>query len=239
MKIQTILKESKSSPEFAPWMPQTREDIEAEVKSRFGGLGGTSVHVNKNLTCSAFKNMKLTETQGLKQIPEGLVIPVKFQASQGSFIIAGHVISLEGSPDKVGNEFHVESRKLINLIGGPKTVKSIYKVWAPNLTSIAGICQSANRIDLESCESLKSLSGIHKYLKEVNIIYLPQTISGSILGLLLVKCKFIMLNGNGAFGDLRDAINIIRKWKDSPGPDKILACQEELISTGLKEYAKF
>jgi len=121
--------------------------------------------------------------------------------------------SLKNSPPKVGQSFRCNSNKLQSLEGAPMIVG--YNVWAYD-------------------NPIQHLKGIGKdYSVEINgfldIDRCP--IKSHMLGILKIKkLDRIHFNFNRK---VRDIIN-----KHLESDRDILACQEELIEAGLKEYAR-
>jgi len=137
------------------------------------------------------------------------------------------------------SNFDVSECKLISLLGSPRLVSGHFNASDNLLDSLEGIPQIINgSINLSNNPKLKSLSGIHKKLKSVGMEFLiPETIKTGILSLMMVKeLKSVQLIGPKVIPGLSDALKILnrhlRKDRD------VLACQEELISAGFKEFAK-
>lgn len=114
---------------------------------------------------------------------------VKFSKVTGSFNCeTNDLISLEGSPDSVGNNFDCRENLLVNLIGGPNEVGGNYDCSWNKLTSLEGSPQgffaknfncSHNRLkSLEYCPAKPSSLNCSSNRLQ-NLVYGPTNITAS------------------------------------------------------------
>lgn len=133
--------------------------------------------------------------------------------------------TLEKFPNTIEGDLRImRCKNLESLEGGPMIV--VGNVWI-------GICNE-----------LKTLSGVSKrFLKEIHGTFsFPDSIESSILGVLNIRglTNFSEINspntdtiqGEMNFNAMRILQQHFRHGKD------VLDCQEEMIQSGLKEYAK-
>jgi hypothetical protein len=138
----------------------------------------------------------------------------------GNFLASfcSSLTSLEGAPIQVGGYFSCrQCSSLTSLKGGPLQINGDFTSYnCISLTSLKGIGKQylkkcGELLNLDNCSNLKS----------------------HMLGILLIKDLKIIHFKNIAN---EDAGVIIQSHLDSDRD--ILECQEELITNGLKEYAK-
>jgi hypothetical protein len=143
-------------------------------------------------------------------------------------------------PDSQKNEFY----RLLSSVDGDVIIEG-------SLTSFEGIPKKINgRLDLSRCQSLSSLSGIDKYFGKDGFIaerlVLPSTLGYSILGVLRIP-KLIGIGFNDEFGvsevgTPNERVNALRTLSDIVNSHmkskNLLACQEDLIDNGLKDFAE-
>jgi hypothetical protein len=155
-----------------------------------------------------------------------------------SCIQCSSLTSLEGAPQEVGGNFICTGCKsLVSLKGAPQQVGYTFSCSeCTSLTSLEGAPQQVGYdFSCYECTSLTSLKGIGKqYLKKCDnelFLFSCKNLKSHMLGILLIKdLKKI------SFSDNIEVQNIINKHLD--GDRDILECQEELITNGLKEFAK-
>jgi len=151
------------------------------------------------------------------------VLPYSFGTCYGNFkILQGptskNLKTMVGCPKIVGGDFSIFSRLVVDIEGIPQIVGGQINFVGTNI---------------------ESLSEIHKKLKECRgeIITLPSATKSSVLRLLLIKRLLIVrqLLPKKVGPEIRWS-NILNKHLQ--GDRDVLACQEELISAGFKEFAK-
>ena len=82
------------------------------------------------------------------------------------------LISLEGSPQKVGGNFDCSwCKNLTSLEGAPKEVGGEFRcVWCKNLTSLEGASEKIGKVlDCRGCDNLKSLKDAPKNVEIKNV----------------------------------------------------------------------
>jgi len=135
-------------------------------------------------------------------------------------------------------DFDVNSCGLTSLDGCPRTVKGLFSCWGNYLKTIDGCPEVAQIMNFNWLFDIKTISGIHKKVRECYSISIPHTVTSSILGLMLIKNLFnVKTEAAGhPIPNLEKAILIINRHLGK-NPD-VLECQEELLSNGLREFAK-
>lgn len=127
---------------------------------------------------------------------------------------------------------------LTSMKGCPKIVTNVFHVCDNKISSLDGLPLSARVIDIRE-NPITSLTGIAK-LTSCEELWLPNSITSNMLGLLQMKSlKRLYCDGNFSVKDdskFQNAFSIIKKHFDSE--HDVIACQEELIDNGLKDYAE-
>ncbi len=136
----------------------------------------------------------------------------------------------------------VDSIGLTSMRGFPRIVSTDMIAFSNRFRSLDGIPEEIKfGLDLSANPELTSFSGIHKRLKSCKTIVVSAAVEESVLGLLMVG------NLNKAVpGDFDDKVHEIPRLTEAlkiinehlKGDRDVLACQEELIANGLKEFAK-
>ena len=216
MKIQKILGESERKKE--PWMFQTREEIQGWIDyNRIEGW------VDDNLEVQGIGSVVITTGSAIyleKPLPGaaiGWYIPVQFDGSIRDFSVNVDLKSFKGLPRHCAMALRVDECRTESLIGLPEKV---------------------NVLNLRKCNGITSMSGIDKIVNTCEHIVVPGTIIESILGLLKIKDLSWVAHGPEVSntGKLHSALEIINNHLDN-GKD-LISCKRELISSGLKEFAK-
>jgi hypothetical protein len=150
---------------------------------------------------------------------------------------------LKGCPAKISAGMTIyDASVLKSLEGMPRRIGGTLTIQkCPNLTSLDGIAQYVNNVSLMQLPNIKSLSGIHKQIKQCNGWFsINDDCKGAILGLLRIPGIDHISSGGGwtveKLTDLQRAVAILNMFLKSKN---ILACQEKLIDNGLKDYAEF
>jgi hypothetical protein len=171
-------------------------------------------------------------------------LPCRFSTCNGEFRIhADKLQTLEGCPRQVAGDFILKCDSLKTLEGGPRVVAGVYRADCLGLTSLKGMARVIDEDALVYSESLTSCSGIHKDLKLVHggKFAFPDKVSSSILGFLMInklmEVRAVSISGGRSvkFPSHRAATIVTRHLQ---GDRDVLECQEELITAGLKEFAK-
>jgi hypothetical protein len=179
----------------------------------------------------------------------------------GLNISSNHLASLIGCPPFINGTFNCQRNFILSLAGGPKSVaKNCIISDNIDLGSLIGgpthiggeyICSNtairclegcpvdiAGSFDLSWCNALHSLIGINNTLKSLrgSIILRYTPINSSILGVFLIKgCTGIITDSNHA--DFHRAAMIVNRHIPK-GRSGLLSCQQELIETGLSDFAQ-
>jgi hypothetical protein len=91
-----------------------------------------------------------------------------------------------------------------------------------------------------SINKKQSLSGFYKFVEGCKIVEIDgiDYVTDGVLGLLTLKAKVILSPLHGKVNDtIKTLLSILHKHLN--GKNDVIACQEELIEAGLKDYAKF
>ena len=144
------------------------------------------------------------------------------------------IITLKFAPKYVGGNFYCYNTNITSLEFAPQSVGHDFSCFGTKITTLEFAPQYVGRSFGCSDTKITSLKGIGKdYLKEVRgEIYLKEChhLKSSMLGIMLVKELQEIYFDNK---EVQDIFN-----RHLKGDKDILDCQEELITNGLKEYAK-
>ena len=155
------------------------------------------------------------------------------------YLTANHeLVSLKGCPQEVDTLSIADCEKLRDLSGGPRTVKTTFKVdTCDALMSISGLAEHIGKnLFLTNCRSLESLKNIHKSLNfcggKINVS--GTRFKSHIMGLFFVK-GIKGFEYNFGTGKASQAFDIIFKATQE-GKDQ-LECQDLLIDANLESFA--
>ena len=140
--------------------------------------------------------------------------------------------------DEADVDFIADDLDLSTLEGFPTRTRQL-SISGNNLTSLEGITREIGGTLNLSNNPITSLSGINKQIDSVcrntrGNIWLPRSIKESCLGLLLIEGNFTAVAA-GADEKTKKAIEIIQSHRNNKD---LIACKRELVSAGLKEFAK-
>jgi hypothetical protein len=140
-------------------------------------------------------------------------LPIQFGRVDGDFFIAGcpNLRTLKGSPYSVGGVYQCFNTPITSLEGAPKYVGTIFAC--------------------DGTPNMKSLSGIHKVIHEIQDQFWGRSDATHILGLLRIhELKYIDLDGTD--GPINTIMNNHLENHD------VLGAQEELLRAGFIEQAQ-
>lgn len=96
------------------------------------------------------------------RLPNLSKLPINFNIVEGDFDISeNELVSLEGSPVKVGGSFHAHKNELNSLRGGPKEVKGSFVILHNNITSLQNSPTIVKDDYICSHNPLRTLEGIN------------------------------------------------------------------------------
>lgn len=164
--------------------------------------------------------------------------PVQFGNVRDYFIRDMELKSLVGSPKLVNNcEIRIgNDMPLTSLIGSPEKVKGVYKVvdFSGKIKLLEGISKEAI-VYRNYLHGINSYQNVHKHIGWIgSVIEITEYVKSNILGFALIEGNFSIVCGADANEQLKEAMFILN---NSRGED-MLDIQEEMITKGLKEYAK-
>lgn len=140
--------------------------------------------------------------------------------------------------EEVGNSLSCDKDdRLHSLKESPKIINGIFNCSGVRLHSLEGSPLIVRGNYQADNNELTSLKDIHKQIKEIHGTFSVRhnPIISNILGVLLIKnLEFFDISANH---NDKIKINMIIDHHIQ-GDRDVLACQEELISAGYKEYAK-
>lgn len=173
----------------------------------------------------------------LKVIPVGLYPPV----IRGNFILDNNeLVDLENGPSHVKLNYYVKHNKLTSLKGCPIVVDGRFDVSDNEIITVDHLPEFVHVLSLAR-NKIKSISGIHKMMKDCTTIDLSgNSIREGGIGLILVNgLKTIAYDNNEEKWNpnFTSALNIIRKYLGQ-GSKVMLKCQQELMDIGLEAFAK-
>ena len=134
--------------------------------------------------------------------------------------------------------FKASHMNLSSMVGCPKIVTDKFIVSHNNIRTLEGLPLNARVVDLRN-NPIESFEGIGN-LRDCQEIWVPCSITSNMLGLLKIKTLkklFFDANFNVNSSEFHAAFKIIKYHFDNGR--NLLACQEELIDAGLKDYAEF
>jgi len=135
---------------------------------------------------------------------------------------------------RLNADFDCSNNKLNDMSGFPNIITGNFLCNNNNIKTFEGAPKYVGgRFDMSN-NQITSLKNIHKHIKlipEGNIILGGNPIESNILGLLLISGLHHIMGF-----DLSPAFNILR-YHMAIERD-VLACQEDLIAAGYKEFAK-
>jgi hypothetical protein len=164
-----------------------------------------------------------------------------------------HLNSLDGSPERIANDFDCSNNDLKSLKGGPKSVGGDFVCYANPLVSLDFAPHFiGGTINFATCEvfsfgnlncevrshvfgsnnKFTSLHNIHKHFTFIGGMarFKETPITSCVLGLLLIKgLRTVYLDNK----EVQVILN-----KHLRGDRDIFACQEELIEAGFEDYAQ-
>jgi len=228
MKISELLNEAPdNNPEvkhikakIAEWRDRIKVDTKRYVSTDikpFGnftiqpheGGGYGIVHTSKELTLHEW------------MFDDNGELELKFISCNSLNIRAANVKSFKNFPDKIlnyGNNFTY-----------PAVLDAHYQI--PNITSLEGISQYMNGFANFVNFSNLSFANAHKHISHVIRLRLPLKYNGPVLSLLKIPSL------ENVAGLANGYVKILNKHL-AMKQRNILACQEELIDAGLKDYAE-
>ena len=145
--------------------------------------------------------------------------------------------SIEGSPVIVAGSFNCSFNLLETLKGAPRKVGNNFNCSDNLLTSLEYAPEYTNGMFFATRNKITNLKDIHKQIKSIGSTFWidGNPIKSHVLGLLLIK-SLISVVADTTSTFRMPAFDIINRHLEK---DKdVLECQEELISSGFKEYAK-
>jgi hypothetical protein len=234
MKIKKILKNPSLVEAKRPTRSASKFDADPKLKEVLSEFArqGVEYHLNPDMTIDLL-------TPGFEahssKVIDGNRLVVSFGKAVTFSYRARKLNSFDGFPREIAGS------------GGSIPLWSlvIATAGAGEVTNLAGCTPViTGNVDFSSFSGLLTLEGVHKAIKTLNgNLALPakSVPSSGGLGLLMIRgLKKLVLPS--AIYDVTNstpylrAAKIIRKHFDN---DKdVLACQEELITSGLKEYAR-
>ena len=265
MKLSSLL-ESKQPKrwltepsEIAAYIEEARLGVESDYQVNKNGTVDFFGEVIFDATL--FEN--LYKDERFPHFPNTL--PLKFGTVDGNFNISRlRLKTLEGCPTDITGTFNASYNIFPNLKDGPRRVGGDYYVsYNPELKSLDGMAEivvggvnlSSTRISeddfkylpkkmkelrLSSCANIKTLSGLNKYVEEIEraLGISGVDLTGGLLGLLKIKNLIGLQYGFGSDKPLDKALKIIDNYLPVKTSDDIMDCQDELIDAGLEEYAR-
>ena len=134
--------------------------------------------------------------------------------------------------------FKASHMNLSSMVGCPKIVTNKFDVTHNSIRTLEGLPLNAQVVDLRN-NPIQSFEGIHE-LRDCVEMWIPCSITSNMLGLLKMKTLkklYCDTNFNTSNTQFHAAFKIV-KYHFHHGRN-LLACQEELIDAGLKDYAEF
>lgn len=236
MKLAELKEKEIKSSILAPWMHQTREEIENWIETyRFADMT-----INDDLTVSVKGDLVLSASKLVQATAKnGNLLPVQFKDIRGGGFICreNSLLSLRGTPSAVEGQCVVHTNRLISLKYGPEFVLGGFNCAANQLRSLEYAPETIGGDFFCDENPIDSLHNIHKQIKTIGgKLNIGESVMSNMLGILKIKAvKYVEITG--ATNPLaHKAVAIINKHLQEHR--NIHECQEEMIEAGLKEYAK-
>jgi hypothetical protein len=187
----------------------------------------------------------ITQYKGRLQISENnklnSSLSFSIPANTGSFIDKNR--ELRYPFDVIDGGFNADHLLLSSFKNFPRIIKGNFTAYLNKFTNVEDFPEYVEgNIDISSNKHLKSLSGIHKNLKECNgKLTIPADLKGGMLGLLKVKgLKKVTFDEDEVsehqIPELAKACEIIAKYLNSDR--NLIACQKELYDNDLDDFAE-
>lgn len=257
MRVIDLISEARSEK-----ILDTKEKVQEWVKARGKRVEGEfTVGDDLQVTVEGtvnFSNMKITK------------LPVKFKKVTGRFLVNKTALTtLEGCPDEVGETFNCAETHITSFEGGPKLVgmsgkeysNTYYADHCQNLTSLKGIAENAEYLNIGFCKNLKkfdymskevqnitacatgieTLEGLHKIAPKLERLQINSSpVESGILSLMKIptfRIQSLTYRTGNEDSPLARAGEILDNINKSGGD--ILDAQSELIDAGLEKMASF
>ncbi len=235
------------APQLVPWHPKSVK----EVHERIRAMRKRSEYrdwTNGELKTRTFGKYKVNPDLSVSLLRELIVddwmldnegrLPVQFDSSGPVRVYTKNLTTMVGFPRNV---IAAASR---SFVGGNSKALS-FAITPINLRDLEGfpkVCYAG--VDLSMMDVWKNftLKGFHKHAEAIyGTITVPKSYEGPILSLLYVKGLagiWMSASMSTSSPKLKLAASILNKHLDGGKGNNVLECQEELISAGLKEFAK-
>lgn len=204
------------------WKIDIKDPASTKLPFKFGRVNGMRLQMDKLAT--------------LENTPK--YVKTHFNIERPIGAIANNLLkNLEGCPEQAGSIAFEVSIPVENLRTGLKS--PIERIWidAPSIKSFEGMNVYCEQLEL-NLTNQKSISGIHKQLKNVKRLFLllPSSFSGGLLSLAMIpKLETLMTNLEGRNFGYGKAITIIQIGRSQK--KNVHEIQEDLIDAGLNAFA--
>lgn len=263
MKLNEIY---KPDIRLQPYMYQTKAEIEAWIKkAHFDGFVNRELEIEPAEKSVDLDRFGTGEEDILVKVKGKWVLPVQFKLAINFDLGRLNIGSFIGCPYVVLSNFTAENATVTSLEGLPKMVSNqimlkFKDTHLKDLTHFPEHCDEAWISDNDKSSTIGSIQGINKDLSVLSIgcgfsdvKEIVQTVP-NLVGLWLIKPDLSKKPGflqvfklkrleHFAIGYHNDnapntkAVDIIMKHLKSDDRD-IMECREELVTNGLKEYAR-
>ena len=167
-------------------------------------------------------------------------IPFQMGRVFGSFKVeANKLKSLVGCPVMVDGDALIDCKRsplITSLVGGPKEVKQLYKVvdFDGHIKTVEGMPEKTNMV--RSFLTVDSYHNVHKSMKYIkSFIEISADVKFCMLGFVLVGGDYSITGDFKTNPALKQCVEILNSRKQD---DELLDVKEQLMATGLKEFAK-
>ena len=137
--------------------------------------------------------------------------------------------------------FTLDRSGVTSFIGSPRKCKRFSAQFLPSVTSFEGIPEEISLEAIIKGTSISSYSKIHESVKKCQNFYIdPEFMKEALLGFLLIDgmntLGFTKIPGHLRESPVVRAVEIVNRHLH--GSRDVISCKRELVSSGLKEFAK-
>lgn len=222
---------------YGTMMPMEKEeDIKDWCEDAFKLKKIGKYTINKDLSVDVDGDVNLRSLKGFKRLP------VKFNKVTGYFDCKSiGLVSLQGSPEYVGNYFNCGNNEITSMKGAPSYVGDDFLMLLNRIKSLDGLSINVGRSVFLTANLIDNFHNVHKHFLSVKgTMYLScETIKHSMLGLLLVKdLPEVSYKYSLSKVISFEVVDILNQYLPLKDKKDVYECQEKLIEADFPEYAK-
>jgi hypothetical protein len=232
---------------FAPWHIQDPIEVEKLLLQGSSYYSGWKVNKDGTVNCNSEKYSPISAYGDNKD--DNNLIKIKYRRAKNFSIVNNNLSSLWGCPDICSLSFELFCSNIKTLEHLPVEIGSKLLIFCPSLEQLNTVpvnCGSISFNNLGNFDILKRWKEIEIYPHGSKVISfgvkeIEKMENKGLLNLCLLSEKignnelkyFVHSVHTQHFPIIQQAFNIISKYSSD-----ILECQEQLITNGLRQYAK-